>query len=197
MDLQKILPSGWVASITFITGSLILGGLLQDYSSVSQTVSEIGKIGSSFHLPWQIFSVVVGLLIILFGTGIIIFAKRNKLSIAPGIFTLAYGVSQLGMGFFPSPHTLHNVFGLSMTIGYFSPVVFALGWKSTLGQDFRNISFMTFILIVLGIILNLTPAFDKTLYSLEYYGIVQRFLLFTFYLYVAYVSVKTIFHISS
>jgi hypothetical protein len=191
MDLQKILPSGWVASTTFITGSLILGGLLQDYSSVSQTVSEIGKIGSPFYLPWQIFSVAVGLLIILFGIGILTFAKQNKLSILPGIFMFSYGVSQAGVGIFPSPLSLHNVFGLSMTLGYFSPLVFALSWGSKLGKSFGYISYLAFVLIILGIILNLTPVFAPTLYSLEYYGIVQRFLLFTFYLYVAYVSFRT------
>ncbi len=197
MNLQKILPSGWVASVLFVAGSLVLGSLLHDYSSVAQTVSEIGKEGSPFYLPWQIFSVSIGLLMILFGIGIVIFSKQNKLPVIPGIFLLAYGVSQSGIGFFPAPHHLHNIFGLSMMIGYFSPVVFALSWKSKVGKNFQNISYLVFMLIMLGVALNLSPAFDKTLYSLEYYGIVQRFLLFTFYLYVAYVSVKTIFHISS
>ena len=131
-------------------------------------------------MPWHLFSVSIGLLFSLFSLAIILFARQNKWSVLPGVFMLSYGLSQLGIGFFPSPHSLHNVFGLSMTIGYFSPLVFALSWKAKLSTNFRNISFLSFVLIIFGIFLNLSPAFDPSLYPLEYYGIVQRFLLFIF-----------------
>lgn len=192
MKSNIILHSGWITGASFIIGSLLLGSLLPDYSHVSQTVSEIGERGSPLMMPWHLFSVSIGLLMILFASGIILFAKQNKLSILPGIFMLFYGISQFGIGFYPSPHRLHNVFGLSMTIGYFAPLVFALSWKNKLGKGFKNISILTFILIILGIFLNLTPAFAPTLYPLEYYGIVQRFLLFTFYAYSGYVSVRCV-----
>jgi hypothetical protein len=192
MKSNIILHSGWITGASFIIGSLLLGSLLPDYSHVSQTVSEIGERGSPLMMPWHLFSVSIGLLMILFASGIILFAKQNKLSILPGIFMLFYGISQFGIGFYPSPHSLHNVFGLSMTIGYFAPLVFALSWKNKLGKGFKNISILTFILIILGIFLNLTPAFAPTLYPLEYYGIVQRFLLFTFYAYSGYVSVRCV-----
>lgn len=192
MKSNIILHSGWIAGASFIIGSLLLGSLLPEYNPVSQTVSEIGESGSPLSMPWHLFSVSIGLLMIFFAGGIILFAKQNKLSILPGIFMLSYGLSQFGIGFYPSPHPLHNVFGLSMTLGYFSPLVFALSWKNKLSQQFKNISIITFILIILGIFLNLTPAFAPTLYPLEYYGIVQRFLLFTFYIYCGYVSVKCV-----
>ena len=192
MKSNIILHSGWIAGASFIIGSLLLGSLLPEYNPVSQTVSEIGESGSPLSMPWHLFSVSIGLLMIFFAGGIILFAKQNKLSILPGIFMLSYGLSQFGIGFYPSPHPLHNVFGLSMTLGYFSPLVFALSWKNKLSQQFKNISIITFILIILGIFLNLTPAFAPTLYPLEYYGIVQRFLLFTFYVYCGYVSVRCV-----
>ena len=192
MKSNIILHSGWIAGASFIIGSLLLGSLLPEYNPVSQTVSEIGESGSPLSMPWNLFSVSIGLLMIFFAGGIILFAKQNKLSILPGIFMLSYGLSQFGIGFYPSPHPLHNVFGLSMTLGYFSPLVFALSWKNKLSQQFKNISIITFILIILGIFLNLTPAFAPTLYPLEYYGIVQRFLLFTFYVYCGYVSVRCV-----
>lgn len=190
MQSNKILHFGWIAGASFIIGSLLLGSLLSDYNPISQTVSEIGESGSPLLMTWHLFSVSIGLLLILFASAIILFAKKNKLSILPGIFMLFYGLSQFGIGFYPSPHPLHNVFGLSMTLGYFSPLVFALSWKNELGKQFKSISILTFVLLIFGIFLNLTPAFAPTLYPLEYYGIVQRFLLFTFYLYAAFVSIK-------
>ena len=192
MNASKILYSGAIAATTFILGSLILGSLLPDYNPVSQTVSEIGQTGSSLYQTWQVFSIAVGVLLIVFAFALISFSRKNKTAILPGIFILSYGLSQFGIGFYPSPHPLHNVFGLSMTLGYFSPLVFALAWKNKLGASFKNISILTFILIMLGIFLNLSPAFAPTLYPLEYYGIVQRFLLFTFYGYVALVSIMCI-----
>lgn len=192
MITPKTLYSGAIAAAFFIIGSLLLGSLLSDYNPVSQTVSEIGQTGSPLYETWQIFSITVGALMILFAAALISFARKNKYAILPGIFMLFYGISQFGIGFYPSPHPLHNVFGLSMTLGYFSPLVFALSWKNKLGKGFKNISILTFILIMLGIFLNLTPAFAPTLYPLEYYGIAQRFLLFTFYAYSGYVSVKCV-----
>jgi len=192
MKRKKLLSLGWISLIAFILGTSILGSQLEGYSAISQTVSEIGEKGSPLYLQWQIFSTGIGCLLILFGSGIVSFAKKSDLSIVPGIFILLAGLSQFGVGVFPSPNPLHNVFGLSMTVGYFSPLIFALRWKTQLGIRFKRLSLIAFILIVLGIFLNLTPAFAPSLYPLEYYGIVQRFLLFTFYIYCAFISISLI-----
>ena len=105
---------------------------------------------------------------------------------------MAFGISEFGIGIFASPHPLHNVFGISMTVGYSSPLLFALLWKNELGIAFKRFSLLAFIFIALGIFLNLTPLFNPTLYPLEYYGVVQRFLLFTFFIYCAFVSYHTL-----
>ena len=190
MKRNNLLHLGWLTGASFIVGSLLLGSLLPDYNLVAQTVSEIGEVGSPLIMPWHLFSVSIGLLFILFAAGILLFARQNKLSLLPGIFLLSYGISQFGIGFYPSPDPMHNVFGLSMTLGYFSPLVFVLAWKNKLGKVFKNISILAFIIIILGIFFNLSPAFDPSLYPMEYYGLVQRFLLFTFYTFSGYVGVK-------
>ena len=192
MKTNILVHLGWVAGASFIVGSLLLGSLLPGYDLVAQTVSEIGKIGSPMLMPWHLFTVSIGLLLILFAAGILLFAKQNKLSYLPGLFLLSYGISQFGIGFYPSPESMHNVFGLSMTLGYFTPLVFALSWKNKLGKSFKSISFIMFILVLLGIFLNLSPAFAPTLYPMDYYCLIQRFLLFTFYGYCGYVSITCV-----
>lgn len=190
MNTKTLLTLGWITSTTFILGTIFWGFQLESYNAVSQTVSEIGKKGSPLFSQWQVFSVGVGLLLLFFAFGIISYAKKRSKSLVPGIFMLVYGLSQVAMGSFPSPHPLHNIFGLSMIIGYFTPLVFALTWRNYPETSFKRISFLAFILILIGIILNLTPAFAPELYPLEYYGLVQRFLLFTFYGYLAYLSLR-------
>ncbi len=192
MDTKKLLSLGWITAIAFILGTFILGSQLEDYNPISQTVSEIGEKGSPLYIQWQIFSIGIGCLLILFSIVVTSFSRKKNLSIVPGMFILVYGMSECGVGIFPSPDPLHNVFGLSMTVGYFSPLIFALRWKTQLGIRFKRLSLIAFILIVLGIFLNLTPAFAPSLYPLEYYGIVQRFLLFTFYIYCTYLSISLI-----
>ncbi len=190
--MKKLLSLGWIISITFIVGTFVLGSLLTDYSFISQTVSEIGEEGSPLYLQWQIFSIVIGTLLMIFAISIISFARHNNISVIPGIFILFAGLSEFGIALFPSPHPLHNVFGLSLTIGYFSPLLFFLLWKDKLGTSFKQYSLIAFVLILLGIFLNLSPIFAPQLYPLEYYGLVQRFLLFIFYLYMALIAVKTL-----
>lgn len=183
MKTKQLLSLGWITALLFIAGTFILGSLVPDYSFISQTVSEIGQQGSPQQLNWQIFSLLIGLLLILFSLGLISLARRNKWSVVPGLFVLFAGISEFGIALYPSPHPLHNVFGLSMTIGYFSPLMLALFWGNKPGNTFKRYSLLAFLLILFGIFLNLSPLLAPDLYPLEYYGLVQRFLLFVFYAY--------------
>lgn len=190
--MNSFLNAGWMAGIGFIFGTLILGYQLPDYDLVSQTVSEIGQLGSPLQNTFRIFSFVISILLIIFSLSLISFSRKNSLSILPAIMLLTFGLAEFGIGVFPSPHPLHNVFGLSLTIGYLSPLFFFLLWKDSLGKRFKWISLWIFILVIIGIFLNLTPAFAPELYPLEYYGLVQRFLLYSFYAYLAYLSITVI-----
>lgn len=73
------------------------------------------------------------------------------------------------------------------------PGIFILRWKTQLGIRFKRLSQIAFILIVLGIFLNLSPAFAPSLYPLAYYGIIQHFLVFTFYIYCSFIGIRLIY----
>ena len=190
--MNNLLQAGWLAGIGFIFGTLLLGNLLTDYNLVSQTVSEIGETGSPLEGTFKLFSFMISILLILFSIGLLAYSRKNSLSLVPGFLLLTFGLAEFGIGLFPSPHPLHNVFGLSLTIGYLSPLFFFFLWKNKLGDRFKWISLLVFLLVLLGIFLNLTPAFAPELYPLKYYGLAQRFLLYTFYGYCAYISISTL-----
>ena len=78
MNTNKILSLGWFSSVLFIFGSLILGSLVRDYDPIAQTVSEIGREGSPMYLNWQLFSLTVGTLLIIFAFGLNLYAKQRK-----------------------------------------------------------------------------------------------------------------------
>ena len=101
MNNKSIISLGWITAIIFILGTFVLGSFLENYNPIAQTVSEIGEKGSPLYSQWQIFSIGVGCLLILFSFGTIKFSKQNGLSATPGVFILLYGLSQFFTGFFP------------------------------------------------------------------------------------------------
>ncbi len=179
---------GTIIATAFIAGTLLFGLIFDSYSPVSQTLSEIGSMSSPLRVPFQAFKILIALLILLFSTMVLGFAKRKRLSMIPGLLLFCFGLSDLGIALFPTPHSLHNVFGLSMILGYLSPLLFALLWPDTVRRHFKITSLVFFLLILTGIILNLTPAFKPDLYPLQYYGLVQRFLVYTMFLYIVYLG---------
>ena len=108
----------------------------------------------------------------------------------PSCLMAVFGFAEMGMAMFPSPHSLHNVFGLSAVIGYMTPLAVAVSWRNLKdSSSLRRFAWAAFALVVLTMALNLSPIFARNLYPLEYYGIVQRSLLFTFFGWCFYVGV--------
>ena len=179
---------GLLIAFLFIIGSLLMGYLLENYSFYSQTLSEIGSLSSPMKIPFQVLKIVVAILILLLSASLLNLARRNNFSVIPTLFLFAYGLSDLGLALFPTPHPLHNVFGLSLILGYLSPFFFGILWPNKVATNFRAVSLLFFALIILGIFLNLSPIFRPDLYPLSYYGIVQRFLVFSMLIYLAYLG---------
>lgn len=172
----------------FILGSGLMGYLLDNYSFFSQTLSEIGSLSSPMKIPYQILKILVAILILILSIILFNFSRREKLSVIPTLFLFSFGLSDMGLALFPTPHSLHNVFGLSLILGYLSPIFFAVLWSKRISANFSFVSIGFFALIALGIFLNLSPIFKPDLYPLNYYGLVQRFLVFTMLIYMAYLG---------
>lgn len=190
-SLLQPIHLGRFIAIAFLLGTLVFGFALDNYSFVSQTLSEIGSMNSPFRFQFEVFKILIASLILILSVLVLKYTRRNNLSMIPGILLLCFGLSDLGVALFPTPHPLHNVFGLSMTLGYLSPLFFALLWPNKASGHFKRVSLVFFLLILIGIFLNLSPAFKPDLYPLNYYGLVQRFLVFTMFIYMAYLG-KTI-----
>lgn len=176
------LLAGIAIPIVFGCSILVLATLVDGYSHVSQTVSEIGETGSAAEMPWKIADLLVALGFLAFASGIYRFARAKSVSVWPAYVVGYFGLMSIGISIFESPHPLHNLFGLSLTLGYMAPLVMALSWRK---QDWAGslvkYSWISWILVVIAIFLNLTPAFARDLYPLEYYGLVQRSLFLVFY----------------
>lgn len=190
MHIRLLYLAGPLAAIIFFSAVYGLAPMLGSYSHAAQTVSEIGKNGSPAEIPFQAAVLSVAFCLLVFARSLYRFAKSEGASLTPSFLMAIFGFAEMGMAIFPSPHSLHNVFGLSATIGYMTPLAVALSWRNLKDlSSLRRFAWVAFALVVLTMFLNLSPIFARDLYPLEYYGIVQRSLLFTFFGWCFYVGV--------
>lgn len=180
---------GALSGLVFILGTLVLGGLLANYETFAQTVSEIGQVGSVFQFHYGVTLYAVSLLGLIFSYQMLLLAKANKLSVTPVLLIASFALLDAGYAIYPSPEPMHNVVGLLHLFGYFAPLSVALCWKRYFAtKDTRHYSGIAFLLILIFLFLNLSPMFMPELYSLQYYGLVQRGLLYVYYLWLVWLS---------
>ena len=189
INSRIVIGSGAIASLLFIGGTLLVGLSLEGYSSLSGTVSEMGRSESALAFTYQFMLIEVSALISIMAYGLLNRLKRSGKNTASAYLLFSYSFCTLGLAIFPSPHSLHNVFALALIGGFLAPLIYALT-AGTEQKRFRAYSGLTFGIICLFAILNLSPLFAANLVPTEYYGIVQRGLLYTFYLWLGSLSLS-------
>ena len=190
---RNLLLFGPLAGVVFFGAVYVLAAFLPEYSHLSETVSEIGEIGSPVERSFQVVMLFVNLCVVLLAVGLFNFARSNSVSVVPAIFVAWFGLADVGTNLFPSPHPLHNVFGLALTIGYLAPLALAIAWRSR--EPVRSavtVSWVVAAFVFVSIFLNISPAFNRDLYPLEYYGIVQRSALLLIYGWFAFIGLRSL-----
>lgn len=172
---KYLLLSGALAGLLFFATVYMLALSVSGYSHVSDTVSEIGQIGSPVEQSYQIAMLIVDASLVALGIAFISFARSRNAPILPAVLIAYFGFIQMGLHIYPSPHSLHNVFGLLLIFGYMAPLALAISWrKFGVLREIVQTSWIVAILLFVSIFLNISPLFTRDLYPLEYYGLVQR-----------------------
>jgi Protein of unknown function (DUF998) len=117
---------GPIAAVLFFAGIFAIGLMIPDYSSVRQTVSELGEIGSPGRVVFSVLLCLVAASLIIFAGAVGRILRGSGHSGLPAYFVGAMAISAAGVGIFAFPHPLHNVFGMSELVGYQAPLVAAL-----------------------------------------------------------------------
>jgi hypothetical protein len=178
-----------MAGAVFIGTSIVLGALLPNYDPITQTISEIGEKGSPFEMPFKIAGLFVAGCFVLFTYGVYRFSVARQLSLVPAFLLGFFAVHQWGVFIFESPHPLHNVFGISSTLGFLAPLGLAITWPSTSDlRVLRRVSWVAAVLVLIAIVLNLSPLFIQVPHVVDHYGLIQRSL-FVFFFWCAYLAI--------
>jgi hypothetical membrane protein len=169
---------GPLAAALLTLGIALLPLWVPGYSQVHQTVSEIGEMDSPARIPFAIMLCGVALCLLIFAVGVGAESKRRGHALWSAYLIACMAVSAAGVGIFAFPHPLHNVFGLSETIGYQAPLAFALSWRSDAeAKRLVTFSWVMFALIWVSIALNLSSLDRHSALWLEMkpiYGLIQR-----------------------
>lgn len=180
MPLRSRLLFGPIAFLLLVAGATLLSAYAPGYSSVRQTVSELGQVGAPARVPFALLLLSVAACTALFAHALQRTANQLSQSRAPAYLVAAMAASIVGVAVFAHPHPLHNGFGLSELIGYQAPLLFALQWRHAPGaQPSVAVSWALYAVIVLAIVANLSAVFGiDAIWSLiePRIGLAQRLL---------------------
>lgn len=192
MKPTRTLLAGPAAAVIFAATVLLLPLGIPGYSSVHQTVSEIGMVGSPMRIPFTLLVCLVALCLLVFGVALRAAARDAGHSSLAAYLTICAAISAAGVGLFAFPAPEHNYFGLSELIGYQAPWVFALNWRrDSSAANVVRASWLLAVLMWIVIALNLS-VLDRggALWAHErpIYGLVQRSLFAAFFLWCAVIG---------
>lgn len=148
---------GPLAFAILAAGVVALSAFTPGYSSVQQTVSEIGQSGAPARIPFALLLLSVAACTLVFAHALNRTANHTRNSRVPAILVGAMAASVIGVAVFAHPHPLHNVFGLSELVGYQAPLLFALRWRhDPRARRLVAQSWALYLVIALAIVANLS-----------------------------------------
>lgn len=180
---------GAIAGMLLLLGTLAIGLFTPGYSHVHQTVSELGEVGAPGQAAFSALLCLIAACLIVCASAIGRSLHGLDHSALPAYFVSCMALSCAGVGIFSYPHPLHNVFGLSETVGLQAPLFAALaGRGDQRTAQARLFSAMMYFSVLLAIAINLIPLFrPATIWTplRPYFGLVQRSLFASWFLWCA------------
>jgi len=147
---------GPIAAALLSAGIFAVGLITPDYSHVRQTVSELGEVGSPGQVAFSVLLCLVAACLIVFASAVARSLRESGHSTLPAWFLGAMAVSTAGVGLFAFPEPLHNIFGMSETVGYQAPLVAALVCKTDpRAKRIKVFSIIMYAAVLLAIAINL------------------------------------------
>mgnify|MGYP003583519291 CR=1 FL=1 len=167
---QTLLIFGIVSPLLFWFTTLVCGLILEDYSHLSNMVSELGAMGTKTQYVFTAGLLLSSILNVLFGIGLWRMGKALKLEMIPVVLVFCYSFLA-GPAIFAMPHKLHGTIGVGFMLIMVSPV-FGLvqWWKQEPILKIRWAAIVSFAIMMLGFLI----FFPNTL--TDYFGLKQRFL---------------------
>lgn len=169
VPVRQLLYLGILSPVLFWVATLCGGIIHDDYSHLTNVVSELGALGRPSELFMTGAEVSISVFCFFFTFGLYRICKKNGLSVFPVFLTLSMPVSMLWAAIFPLGHDLHGSLGplpLLMNLG--ALLAFFVWKKNRQTLQVRRYSLIGFLVMSL-IMTRFVPGFDQ-----KFPGLVQR-----------------------
>jgi hypothetical protein len=154
MARDLLLLCGILSSLLYAAISILVAMQWEDYSSASQTVSELSAIGAPTRALWVPLGIVYTLLVAAFGWGVRASAGERRPLRVVGSLMVAYGVVGLAWPFAPmhlrgAAFTLTDAVHIALGVVTVLLMLVAMGFgAATLGRRFRLYSIASILVSV-------------------------------------------------
>lgn len=167
---KMLLQCGYVAPILFWLMTFISGYIHSNYNHLTNTISELGAIGTASECFTSFALVFIAFFCIFFSIGFYRVSKAKQFSVVPSIFSFSMPVSMIWASIFTLGNEFHGLGGpLTLLIILGSLLSYILWTNSLELSKLRKISLLGFFITTLILLKFINPL------NHEYEGLVQRF----------------------
>jgi len=168
MNTKTLLTMGTVSAAVFWIGGTIAGFIHGNYNPVSDTVSELGALGTKSHLFMTVVMYISGLAGILFTIGAVRACRKTGINILPAISTISIPLTTIWAAVFPMGTNEHPMAGPVVFVIYIGVIISLFVWRERKLRSLYIWSVISLVLL-LGIFLRFTAFFPY------HEGLIQRF----------------------
>lgn len=184
MDGHVFTIAGMLVPITFWLTLALCGSKHNNYSHLSNMVSELGATGTKTKKQFAIGLILSSVFSLIFIIGLIQECRVLQLNTIPVFLILTFTVSIAGAAIYPLPHRLHGILG-SPSMGLFlSPGLACILWRQEPSlRGLLPISILSLLTMLLGILVLFPHVLSK------YTGLKQRFFHIGWSIWFVYLSI--------
>ncbi len=169
MRNNVFLYAGFITPLVFWITLFLCGSLTENYSHLTNLVSELGAIGTNTQYIFTAGLILSSLLSLAFIVGLYKTAKEKKLNMIPVLIILTFSFSIFGAAIFPLPLPLHGILGSPSMLIPLSPLLAMILWKSKIIPGIKLASGLILIIMMLGFLTLVPEILDS------FFGLKQRF----------------------
>lgn len=154
-SLERTGWTGVAASLGFGLALAVFGAIEPGYSHATNAVSELGAVGSTQGLAWNLIGFLgTGLLLTAFGIGVGRAAGSRAVSLLLALFGLAYAATAVpaDMSDFHSPGSVAHIIASQLTLLFWAPALIWLVFMRRAGAGLRIAAAIALVLAVGSIV---------------------------------------------
>lgn len=184
MNNKKLLYTGLLSPLVFWITLFICGEMTQNYSHITNMVSELGAIGTETQYLFTTGLVMSSILSLAFVLGLYRSVKNIGLNSIPVLLILSFSFSIFGAAIFPLPLSLHGILGSPSMFLPLSPLLAAMLWNSKTIHNIRWVSAVILLFMILGFLVFAPNILD------QFFGLKQRIFHISWTIWFIYLSIS-------